>query len=420
MALGANTAVFGHFHIGFNASLKIKNCSSLSSSSSKLLQTLFIHRSHHSSNGTSRLPRIKFFAVSANAKTAIQGEAEETSQSHCVHPTTSTTTGSSWTEFAEKVSGEWDGYGADFSKEGEPRELPESVVPQAYREWEVKVFDWQTQCPTLAHPTHFQLTYKLIRLLPTVGCEADAATIHSLVERNINLLAAAHEINSPAVATAFAYQSNGCYVAVWPKENGGSLVQLELEHCLIHPRDRESRVRIIQAVRIQHDQGKLMQLEGIQVFCEQWYGPFRNGEQLGGCAIRDSAFASTPALTSCQVTGVWQGGPPATATFQQDNPREEEEQEQEQEQEKVNFRELVVDDESVPMSLSRDSSSLILLPKQLWCLSDQEEEQGETCFQVGWLVDQGLAITSKCTFSADANLKEVAIACETAKELMAN
>ncbi|XP_027085805.1 uncharacterized protein [Coffea arabica] len=410
MALSANTAVFGHLRMAFNASLK--NCPS---SSPSLRQTLFIHRRHHSSNATCRFPRFKFFAVPANAKTAI---TEETPRSH----STSTTIGTSWAEFAEKVSGEWDGYGADFSKDGEPMELPESVVPQAYRDWEVKVFDWQTQCPTLAHPTHSQLTYKLIRLLPTVGCEADAATTYSLLERNINLLATAAAAR-PAAATAFAYQSNGCYVAVWPKENGGSLVQLELEHCLIHPRDRESRVRIIQAVRIKQqppaedgdDQGEptnMMQLEGIQVFCEQWYGPFRNGEQLGGCAIRDSAFASTPALTSCQVTGLWQGLP-ATATFQPDNSREEEE--------RVNFRELVVDDDdSVPLSASRDGSSLILLPKQLWCSSNQEEEQGETWFQVGWLLDRGLAITSKCSFSADAKLKEVVIACETAKELMTN
>ena len=73
---------------------------------------------------------------------------------------------------------------------------------------------------------------------------------------------------------------------------------------------------------------------------------------------------------------------------------------------RVNFRELVVDDDdSVPLSVSRDGSSLILLPKQLWCSSNQEEEQGETWFQVGWLLDRGLAITSKCSFSADARLK---------------
>ncbi|XP_010436185.2 PREDICTED: uncharacterized protein LOC104719897 [Camelina sativa] len=77
-----------------------------------------------------------------------------------------------WSEFAQNVSGEWDGFGADFSRQGQPLELPESVVPEAYREWEVKVFDWQTQCPTLAQPDAHAFLYKSIKLLPTVGCEA--------------------------------------------------------------------------------------------------------------------------------------------------------------------------------------------------------------------------------------------------------
>ncbi|TQD95178.1 hypothetical protein C1H46_019201 [Malus baccata] len=74
------------------------------------------------------------------------------------------------------VFGEWDGHGADFTREGCPIRLPENVVPAAYREWEVKVFDWQTQCPTLANPDEHTLLYKNIELLPAVGCESDAAT----------------------------------------------------------------------------------------------------------------------------------------------------------------------------------------------------------------------------------------------------
>lgn len=77
----------------------------------------------------------------------------------------------------------------------------------------------------------------------------------------------------------------------------------ELEHCLIDPRDKESRVRVIQTLRFE---GLKLKLQKISVFCELWYGPFRNGDQLGGCAIRDSAFASTPALNASDVTGVWQ------------------------------------------------------------------------------------------------------------------
>lgn len=194
------------------------------------------------------------------------------------------------------MSGEWDGYGADFSSEGEPIELPEQVVPEAFREWEVKVFDWQTQCPTLAQPQDLTIFYKLIKLLPTVGCEADAATQYNIEERNVG--------GADNYASAFAYQSSGCYAAVWPMKDHPTYRVLELEHCLVDPRSQESRVRIIQVVHVVKSK---FVLKNIKVFCEQWYGPFRNGEQLGGCAIRDTAFASTDALKSSEVTGVWEG-----------------------------------------------------------------------------------------------------------------
>ncbi|KAA8546188.1 hypothetical protein F0562_020918 [Nyssa sinensis] len=317
------------------------------------------------------------FTISASSSTAPDVDAVDFQKHN--NSLTSDSTITNRFEFARNLSGEWDGYGADFTSEGNPIELPENVVPEAYREWEVKVFDWQTQCPTLAKPDDFSVTYKLIKLLPTVGCEADAATRHSVDERHIG--------GADNSVSAFAYQSSsGCYVAVWPM---GDHRLLELEHCLIDPRNRESRVRIIQVVRVEKT-NKLV-LKNIKIFCEQWYGPFRNGEQLGGCAIRDSAFASTEALSSSQVTGVWQGLN-AVATFQNS--------------ENNILQEL--SDDSVRKS-ERDECNLILLPKQLWC-SVKEREDNETCCEVGWLLDQGSAITSKCIFSSNAGLKVSEIA----------
>uniref|UniRef100_A0A7N0T081 Uncharacterized protein n=1 Tax=Kalanchoe fedtschenkoi TaxID=63787 RepID=A0A7N0T081_KALFE len=202
-----------------------------------------------------------------------------------------------WAEFAEKVSGEWDGFGADFMLDGKPVELPESVVPQAYKEWEVRVFDWQTQCPTLAqsdeeNPTMF---YKLIKLLPTVGCEADAATRYTIDERNVG--------GASNGVAAFAYQGTGSYVAVWPgEEKRGMSKMLEVEHCMVDPRNKEARVRVVQVVSV--DNLKFV-LRNIRVFCEQWYGPFRNGDSLGGCSIRDSSFAASEPLKGPLVNGVW-------------------------------------------------------------------------------------------------------------------
>ncbi|XP_060176266.1 uncharacterized protein LOC132606686 isoform X1 [Lycium barbarum] len=286
-----------------------------------------------------------------------------------------------WAAFAKNVSGEWDGFGAEFTKNGEPIELPESVVPEAYREWEVKVFDWQTQCPTLAHEDDsFSFMYKFIQLLPTVGCEADAATRYTIDERNIT------DVN----VSAFAYQSTGCYVAAWSNNNNENT--WELEHCLIDPRKNESRVRIVQIVRL--EDSKLV-LKSIKVFCEHWYGPFRNGDQLGGCAIQDSAFASTQALDPAQVTGVWEGKH-AISSF--DNTPE-----------KV-IQELV--DGSTRKTV-RDELELVLLPRQLWCCL-KDIAGGGTCCEVGWLFEKGRAMTSKCIFSDNGKLKEISIACESA------
>ncbi|XXG71936.1 hypothetical protein AAC387_Pa07g1149 [Persea americana] len=289
-----------------------------------------------------------------------------------------------WGEFAGNVSGEWDGFGADFTRDGKPNELPESVVPEAFREWEVKVFDWQTQCPTLAEPEEPVLVYKLIKLLPTVGCEADAATRYSVDERKIGGMS--------DKVSAFAYHPSGCYVAIWSVEDQEMYRLLELEHCLVDPRNRESRIRVVQVVRVEK---AMVKLQNIKVFCEQWYGPFRNGEQLGGCAIRDSAFASTDAVQGSEVTGVWQGTS-SVASFQK--PQMEV------------IQELAADK---PRKTIRDQHGLILLPKQLWC-SMKEREDGEFRGEVGWLLDHGHALTSGCVFSKDGKLKEIEISHETA------
>lgn len=306
------------------------------------------------------------------------------------HNSPSATT--SWSEFAKNVSGEWDGFGADFSAKGKPIELPEHVVPEAFREWEVKMYDWQTQCPTLAQPDQpATVACKLIKLLPTVGCEADAATPYTTHHRNMG-----GDCPGSTLVSALAYEAaTGCYVALWLPSSAAAAPSrlLELEHCLVDPRNRRSRIRIIQSLCV--DEGGRIKLQKIGVFVEQWYGPFQNGQQLGGCAVLDSAFASTPALKASKVSGVWEG-PVAVASFQTSQISE--------------FQELK--DDGWRKS-SRDEHDLILLPKQLWC-SLCEGNDGETCAEVGWVFNHGHAITSGCIFSSNADLKAIAIGREAA------
>jgi hypothetical protein len=52
----------------------------------------------------------------------------------------------------------------------------------------------------------------------------------------------------------------------------------------------------------------------------------------------------------------------------------------------------------------RDGENTILLPKQLWCSFEQNKD-GETLSEVGWVLDHGKAITSSCLFSSTAKLK---------------
>lgn len=49
-------------------------------------------------------------------------------------------------------AGEWEGVTATFSPAGQPQPLPEHYVPEAFREWDVQLWDWQQQCSSLATP----------------------------------------------------------------------------------------------------------------------------------------------------------------------------------------------------------------------------------------------------------------------------
>ncbi|CAN6321623.1 unnamed protein product, partial [Urochloa humidicola] len=301
--------------------------------------------------------------------------------SHQVYFADSSKTSSKWAEFAARVSGEWDGFGADFTAGGDPVELPENVVPEAYRDWGVQVFDWQTQCPTFADPaTPCALHYRLVRLLPTVGCEADAATVHTSHRRHASS------------ASAFAYAAAaGSYVAAWPR---GPAPVLEVEHCVARPGNAQVRVRVVQTVAL----GKEPRLRGIKVFSEQWYGPFRNGEQLGGCAVRDTAFAAGEKLDVSEVLGEWVATEAAAARFSD-----------ELDPETGKFAELSPDE---PSKVVRDADGVVALPKQLWSVF-KELGDGEFLCEVGWALGGGSAVTSRCVLSKDGDVKEIVAAYES-------
>nr|CAB3501853.1 unnamed protein product [Digitaria exilis] len=122
---------------------------------------------------------------------------------------------------------------------------------------------------------------------------ADAATVHTSHRR--------HASSASTSASAFAYAAGGSYVAAWPR---GPAPMLEVEHCVVRP-------DTIETVAL----GKEPRLRGIKVFSEQWYGPFRNGEQLDGCALRETAFAASEKLDVSEVLGQWETTDVVAARF---------------------------------------------------------------------------------------------------------
>eukprot|EP00198_Chlamydomonas_reinhardtii_P004699 XP_001694035.1 predicted protein [Chlamydomonas reinhardtii] len=78
-----------------------------------------------------------------------------------------------WSAFASKAQGEWEGITVTFDASGAAQPLPDHYVPGAYRDWGVELFDWQSQSSCIV-PQGRSLRNIFKRLMPTVGCEADA------------------------------------------------------------------------------------------------------------------------------------------------------------------------------------------------------------------------------------------------------
>lgn len=135
-----------------------------------------------------------------------------------------------------------------------------------------------------------------MRLLPTVGCEADAATVHSVEVCDVT-----------QSASALAYHPSGSYSAVWRgkrvenetkatgpgKEVSREGDEIEVEQCLVHDK---MRIRVLQ---------RLDRRRRVLMFREAWEGPFRNGESLGGCAAVSQAFATRERLEAKSLVGKW-------------------------------------------------------------------------------------------------------------------
>lgn len=87
----------------------------------------------------------------------------------------------SWGSFSSLVSGEWEGYASDFATDGTPLQLPESAVPQAFRDWGLSLFAWQSHSSSLADPTGM-VSCRTQRFMPAVACDSLDPPVFSVQE----------------------------------------------------------------------------------------------------------------------------------------------------------------------------------------------------------------------------------------------
>ncbi|CAL5224952.1 g7722 [Coccomyxa viridis] len=181
------------------------------------------------------------------------------------------------------VSGEWDGVTATFYPCGQALELPEHYVPSAFREWDVHLFDWQTQCSSQASRDD-GLRVALKRLMPTVGCEADAVAFTEEAQHGLQ------------PQSELPITPSGSYVLAPASMEAKDL---RLEVCMARPSSGplapRLRTRVVFSLRRKQSDGS-WELQDIQVHNEKWVSPYNGGAELAGCGGGERTFAKRPAL----------------------------------------------------------------------------------------------------------------------------
>ncbi|DBB07648.1 TPA: hypothetical protein ACH3X3_009083 [Trebouxia sp. C0006] len=212
-------------------------------------------------------------------------------QAHTADPQTTTASSEAeWSTFCDNVSGEWEGATATFTADGQPQELPSQYVPKEFRDWNVTLYDWQSQCSMQPQATGIKCLLK--RLMPTVGCEADAQTFHE---------EARHLLESTDEATQHAIFSNGSYTTVSSLDLSDQ-TKLRLEHCLVTA--EKKRIRLVQHVTAAGPSDP-WQLSNVEVHHEYYDGPYNGGASLSGCGGGMSNFAELDKFAASQLQHDW-------------------------------------------------------------------------------------------------------------------
>lgn len=252
------------------------------------------HQFHGSLGQASQYTYINRIA-SVRSKSHVLAAADVVSNAVHATETVLVANENAWNSFSKNVSGEWEGVTASFSPSGEVQLLPEHYVPQAFRDWGVELKDWQSQCSATTSSNPKQLVSVLRRLMPTVGCEADAI---AFTEEATTTSSSSSSTADPADSDNKAASSNnillvaeadGSY-SIGPLVASAGDSRFQVEHCFMLPvtgstsgtsnssnsssSNNKVRVKVVQKFRRNWALQGAYKLDEIDLHREKYDGPF--------------------------------------------------------------------------------------------------------------------------------------------------
>ena len=289
-----------------------------------------------------------------------------------------------WKSFTDRVVGEWDGVCATFDADGEARELPEYYVPQAYRDWDVQLYDWQSQCSMNSTETS-GLSCVSRRMMPTVGCEADAIAFTEEVPEDL----ISGNSNAFFTAQGHATQSPGDIMAD-PKA-----FDCKAEHILTLGNDR--RIRMVHLLKKMGSE-RQWRVQGVEVHVEKKDSEYHGRRELQGCGGGMDPFAKTAAQSIDEVAATFATGRTTASGFSLDAAADV-----------VTERTGADWDFNAFVARAGEGLTVIGLPKQTWTgFSCGPAADGRVCLRIlcGALAEDGRSMVVASQVSMDGVLTE--------------
>ncbi|CAI5519342.1 unnamed protein product [Closterium sp. Naga37s-1] len=351
---------------------------------------------------------------------------------------------SAWPAVSAAFSGEWAGYSVDFSRFGQPLELPQSVVPEAFRDWGLVQYAWQSQTSSVARGEtlgNAKILSSFVRYAPAAGCEAASPPKYSVERTVLELSAAPAAAAAAAAGELFAFTEDGSYLLVragqsstmpapasvdamratqWvprgidstardsnERDSDGGIRSMaagpfQVEHCLA-----------LEGVEAASGKGRV-RVRVVQEFAPQTAAAGGRGGNRGGGALAVPRLASL-AMHREKWVEPFSGGAEladGAALFSSEMIEEGEGSEAPAISSSLVALELT---EPIQTECSRqmetsalEDGTLMLLPEGVWShVHKVDELSGESLFhvEVGWLFSSNQAIVSRANFDQSGNVK---------------